>query len=137
MTTVPPTFPARNSGEQNIHMFMKTVNFADAGIAAAYQFGTLPQFSFISSIMVQCSVIFNAGTTNVLTIGTTKANANEIAGAADINEAVTTYQTVATGLGNGLTQAGDTPLFVKYTQTGSPATTGTAVIMISFAPPNG
>jgi hypothetical protein len=115
-------------------MFVKTVNFNDAGIATAYQFGALPQFSFITQILVQISVAFN-GTSPVLTIGTTKANANEIAGAADIAEATLTLQTVTTGLGNGLTQAGDTPLFVKFTATAPP--TGAAVIMIAFAPPNG
>jgi hypothetical protein len=117
-------------------MFVKTVNWNDANIATGYQLGTLPAGAFISQILVQCSVVFNAGTTNVLTFGTTKANANELAGSGDINEAVTTLQTVTTGLGNGLTTT-DVGIWVKYTQTGTAATTGTAVLMLAYAPPNG
>lgn len=137
MTAIPAQQPARANTTQQTSYFRKTVNFNDPLIANPRDaFGVLPMGSFIVAVIVEIVVVFNAVTTNVLTFGTTQANANEIVNAADLNEGATGVTAVVRGLGRSLTAAADTPLYAKYTQTGTAATTGQAIITIQFIPNN-
>ncbi len=135
MTTVPATYPARGAHVQNKMYFRKTVNFSDANIGAGVKFGRLPANAFITRVQVEVSTAFNAGTTNVLTFGTS-TNANELVAAADINEAATGVTDVTRGLGTSLTAAGEVDLYAKYTQSGTAATTGVATLVLEFATNN-
>src|SRR5579859_6460534 len=67
-------FNARQSPDQQIAYYRLTVNFNDQGIGAAQQFGALPPGAYIFAIDAYVTTAFNAATTNVITIGTTKAN---------------------------------------------------------------
>ena len=148
MPTIPASYPPRASVTPQVNYIRKTVNFNDAGIGSGYMFASIPLNSYILAVSVEVVTVFNAASTNVLTFGTTLASANELAGSGDINEAATGVQTATVGLGRSLTQTataavgnvtpaeGGVGIFAKYTQTGTPATTGKAVVIITYIPDN-
>ena len=74
--------------------------------------------------------VFNAGTTNVLTVGTNAATADQYVTATNIQENTisSTTQTVRAHVFT------DTPIFIKYTQTGTAATAGLAIIHMTVTP---
>jgi hypothetical protein len=139
MQTLDPnrTFPARNRFEQQVGVIAATVNFSDTGVATGIQIGTLPQGAYITSgSSVEVVTAFNAGTTNVFTVGTVLATANNIFAAADVTEATPgVYAIVLANQGRAAAAAGDVPIYVKYTQTGTAATTGQAVVVICYVTP--
>lgn len=138
MQTLDPnrTFPVRNDGFQNIIWQRATINFNDGGIASGVQFGSIPQDAFIVLAIIDIETVFNVTSTTVLTIGTTQASANQIVAAGDVNEGVTGATSVTRGLGRGLTSSGDVGLWAKYTETGTPSTTGKATCVVGYIPPN-
>ena len=124
---------ARQDPRQVANTLKKTVNYNDPGVSAGVAFDNpLPQNAFILRVLVEIVAVFNATTTNVLTVGTVGATYNNIVAAADINEAVTGVYDVTRGLGRALTAAGDVTPYVLYAQTGGAATTGQAIIVIEF-----
>jgi len=125
---------ARDTGMQMTHFLRKRVNFNDTGIGTlnTVKVGTLPAGALITLMAARVNTVFNAVTTNVLTFGTDSATNANLAGAGDINEASATYQNITTGLGLAITA--DTDVFVRYTQTGTAATTGQADIVILYIP---
>lgn len=138
-------FNPRQLTEQAVNYYRITVNFNDQNIGAAQQFGQLPSNAYILAIDAYVNTAFNAGTTNAVTIGTTKANSNEIV-ATGINGTTSIavgvlHLTSAAGLGTAVSMGGTwlnlpMPLFVKYAQTGTAATTGQVVIVITYMPNN-
>lgn len=138
-------FSARQTPDQQISYYRITVNFNDQNIGAAQQFGALPANAYIFAIDAYVNTAFNAGSTNAVTIGTTKASANEIV-ATGINGTTSIavgvlHLTSAAGLGTAVSMGGtwlglSMPLFVKYAQTGTAATTGSVVIVIAYAANN-
>lgn len=135
-------FPARQLTEQAINYYRITVNFNDKNIGTGQQFGTLPPNAYILSIDAYVNTAFNAGTTNTLTVGTTSANANEIVASGITAATPGVYHlTAAAGLGTAVSMGGtwlntNMPLFAKYAQTGTAATTGQVVIVIAYMPNN-
>lgn len=150
MPTIPATFPPRQGTDQRVHYIRKTVNFNDANIAGAYQFASLPLNAYIVQTECHVTTAFNAGSTNVLTLGVTQASANELmqsgditAGSTGVNTATrgkgllqTTTATNATSSFGVVSAEGGVALFAKYTQTGTPATTGQAVFIVGYIPNN-
>jgi len=134
MTTGTLGTNARQDPRQVSNTLKKTVNFNDTGIAAGVAFDNpLPQGAFILGVWVEIVTAFNAVTTNVLTVGTINTPPyNNIVAAADVNEAVTGVTTVPRALGRSLTAAGDVLPVAQYTQTGTAATTGQAIIVIEY-----
>lgn len=130
------TIAARVFPLQAVHTYRATVNFGDPSISSGVQFGTLPKNASIIGVQVEVITAFNAATTNVLTFGTTSTNANELVNASDVNEGVTGVTAVTRGLGQSLTSSGETGLWGKYTQTGTAATAGQAVVIITYVPNN-
>lgn len=134
------TIPARSLTEQAVNYYRITVNFNDQNIGAAQQFGSLPGGAYITQIDAHVLTAFNAGTTNVITVGTTKASANEIVASGISGAPLATgviHLTSAAGLGMAVTNVTTpVPLFVKYAQTGTAASTGQIVIVISYIPNN-
>ncbi|MCS3725502.1 hypothetical protein [Bradyrhizobium betae] len=133
-------FPARQTPDQQMSYYRITVNFNDQGISAGQQFGALPAGAYIYAIDAYVTTAFNAATTNVVTVGTTKASANEIVASGISGNPLATgvlHLTSAAGLGMAVTNvASPIPLFVKYAQTGTAATTGQIVIVIAFVANN-
>jgi hypothetical protein len=69
-----------------VHYLRKEVNYNDPGIAAGVAIGRLPAGAQITQALARVRTGFNAGTTNVLTVGTNPANYDNIFAAADIAE---------------------------------------------------
>lgn len=117
-----------------------TINFNDPRIASGVWYATIPKNSYILQIDAQVVTAFNAGTTNVITIGATAASANEILASGITAGTPGIYHlTTAAGLGNLITNnptfqttLSGVPIFVKYAQTGTAATTGQAIIVLTF-----
>lgn len=115
------------------------LTFSDVGLANGVAIGpdALPQNAFIIGCWVEIVQAFNAGTTNTLTVGTNSPAYNNIVAVGDIagNGTATiaaSVTAVARPLGRSLTAAGDVPVFIKFVQTGTPANTGQAIVVIEF-----
>lgn len=133
MTTGVLGVAARQDPRQVLNTLKKTVNYNDANIAVGSAFENyLPQNAFIERVLVEIVTAFNAGTTNVLTVGTVGAAFNNIVAAADVNEAAVGVYDATRALGRALTAAGNVLPVALYAQTGTAATAGQAVILIVF-----
>lgn len=138
---------ARQNDIQLVHYLRFKVNFNDPSVAAPntqLPDGTFPlakQTLPLGALIVGTDAIvtqaFNAGTTNVLTVGSLAgANADVISAAAEAEGAVGLTQNIPpTGAMLG-PLAADTPIFAQYTQTGTPATTGAAYVVIKYVVDN-
>jgi hypothetical protein len=121
---------ARALSAQVIQFIRATINYNDAGIAGGVAFAKIPQNAFIVGVWSHVITAFNAGTTNVASVGTSAA-ATEIL--ATIPAALGfNANTAAAGLGMAVTQTGDVTVYAKYAQTGTAATAGQAVVVIGF-----
>lgn len=93
-----------------------------------------PQFQGVK-IDVQCEIVtaFNAATTNVVTFGTSQGSANEILPSSSITPGTPGWYPSGANAGKlRITQ--NTDLWMKYTQTGTAATTGLARFYINILP---
>jgi len=127
---------ARNDGSQNVHFLGKDITYATVGIGTAdtVKVGRVPAGSRLMPTQVHITTAFNAATTNVLTVGQNASANTDIVAAGELNEGATGATIVGTGC--ALTFASDTDIYVRYTQTGTAATTGAATILIPYFPPN-
>jgi hypothetical protein len=133
MTTGVLGTAARQDPRQVTNTLKKTVNFNDTAISAGIGFDNyLPQGAFITSVLVEVVTAFNAATTNVLTVGTVSTAYNNIVAAGDVNLAATGVYQINRGLGRSLAAAASVLPVAEYTQTGTAATAGQAIILIEF-----
>lgn len=133
MTTGVLGVAARQDPRQVVNTLKKTINYNDANIAAGVAFENyLPQGAFISRVLIEVVTAFNAGTTNVLTVGTVGAAFNNIVSAADVNEAATGIYDATRALGRALTAAGNVLPVALFAQTGTAATAGQAIVLIEY-----
>lgn len=124
---------ARQDPRQVVNTLRKTVNFGDAGISSGLAFDNgVPLGAFILRVLVEVVAAFNAVTTNVLTVGFNSTTFNDLVAAGDVDEATVGVYDVVRGLGRGLCAAADKVPYAKYTQSGTAATTGQAVITLTF-----
>ncbi len=103
------------------------VKFNTTGVATGVELKKLPNNIIITRAVAVVGTAFDAGTTNVLTIGTND-DVDNILGSGDITEGTAGTYTKATFV-KGAT--GD-KIKAKYTQTGTAATAGDAEIFIFF-----
>lgn len=131
------TFSVRQNTTQQTNYYRFGVNYNDANISTGVKFGRLPASAFVTAVECHVTAAFNAGTTNVFTVGTTTSNGNVIA-AGDLNEASVAFQnlTTAAGLGLSATTSGDVDLYAKYTQSGTAASAGAVTCAIEYVPNN-
>lgn len=122
---------ARAQHQQLVNTIRQTINFNDPGIAAGAIRAQLPMGAFITRVLVEIVIAFNAVTTNVLTAGL-NANMDNVIAAGDLNETALGVTDITRALGRSLTAAGVTNLGFKYTQTGTAATTGQAEIVVEY-----
>lgn len=136
MATGTPGTTARRNSVQMVHYLRFTVNYNDSGIASGVGKQVLPAGAIIIGTDVHVAAAFNAGTTNVLTVGTSGVF-TEIVSAAALNEGATglTQNIAPTGVMLGPI-ASDTQVFVSYTQTGTAASAGQATFVIKYIPNN-
>src|SRR6185369_13438168 len=123
---------ARNDGSQNVHFIGKDISYNTVGIGTTdtVKVGRIPAGSMICDARVRITTAFNAATTNVLTVGTSAGSDADIVGASEVVEGSTGMTVVLTGA--SLTFSSDTDIYVKYTQTGTAATTGAASVVITY-----
>ena len=127
------------SAQQKITYYRLTINWNDTNIGTGQQFGALPANAYIVFIDADVTTAFNAGTTNVITLGTTSSSANELLASGITAGSTGIYHlTSAAGLGVAVSGGGTwtgkvMPLFAKYAQTGTAATAGSVTIVIGFA----
>jgi hypothetical protein len=124
--------PGRRGHLQVVNTICQDVNFNDTGAATGIATGKwLPAGAIILSTDVSVNTAFNAATTNVLTIGLNGTTANNIvATVAATAGLVLNLAPTGTALGK---LTADTQVYVKYTQTGTAATTGNATFIIKYA----
>lgn len=135
MTTNTPGSTARQDPRQVSNTMRYEFNFATPGLAAGVQIGILPQGAFITGNFLEIVQAFNAGTTNPITFGSVGAAYNNLVAAGDNTPATPNVYVpafAALKFGRGLASAGDTPIFAKYTPTGTAATTGIGVFVLEF-----
>lgn len=123
---------ARQQAVQVVNTLRFEVNYNDAGISSGVKKGRLPVGAFITDILAKIVTVFNAASTNVLTVGSNASDYNNIIAAGDVNEASAATTRVTTGLGVGADGTTETDIYAKYTQTGTAATTGRAIIVLCF-----
>ena len=128
---------ARRNAAQLVHYLRFKVNFNDPGIAAGVGKQTLPKGAIIVGTDVAVTALFNAGTTNVLTVGSAAGANSDIVAAADVNEGALglTQNIKPTGAMLGPI-ANDTQVFAQFTQSGNAATAGAAYVVIKYVVDN-
>src|SRR5690349_21962841 len=123
--------PVAQQYHQNlVHYLRKEVNYNDPGIASGIVIGRLPANAQILQALARVRTPFNAATTNVLTVGTNASNYDNILGTADIAEG--SVGNNAAPSANLQEVLAETDVLVKYTQTGTAATQGKAIIHIAY-----
>lgn len=124
------TNPVRHPEDTGVGHVRRTVNLTDSGIATGIPVGALEAGAIPLRAYVVVQTVFNAGTTNVLVMGST----------ADDDGLVTSANAAATALGLkagtgaelGIPLAANTVFYAKFTQTGTVATTGKATFIVEF-----
>lgn len=127
---------ARLYQSQLVHYMRKEVDYNTAGVGSSdtVLVGTLPSGAEIVDCWVNVKTAFNAGSTNVLTAGTSSGSNADIVAAGDVDETATGVTQVTRGWGLAITA--DTKIYAKFTETGTAATAGKARIMIAYIPDN-
>ncbi len=128
---------ARQYQAQLVHYARFAVNYNDVGISGAVNTGkVLPSGALVLGTDVYVSTTFNSNSTNVLTVGLNGTTANNLVATADVNEASSQmFSNIAPTTGP---LTADTPIYVKFTQTGPVAATqGAATIVVKYAANNG
>src|SRR5688500_11227582 len=128
---------ARIHSLQVVHYARITVNYNDPGIATGVAKVMLPGGAIIIGTDAHVQTVFNAATTNVVTVGTNAASYDNIIAAGGVNEAATgmTLNVIPTGTALG-PLAADVTVFAMYTQSGTAASTGKAQIIIKYVVAN-
>lgn len=130
--TQPVLPPSRRDPRQVANTLRRTINFNDPDVLAGTFANSLPLGANILQVQVEIVTVFNGGSTNVLTVGTNATTYNDLVAAADVNEAATGVTLVTRGLGQSIALTAEKAVAAKYTQTGTPATTGKAIITILY-----
>lgn len=127
IASLPVTVP---SVADTVKFLRSTVNFNTANIANGVIVGQIPAGAQIMRAIVRVITSFNAGTTNVLTVGSNASAYDNIFNAAGISEGAAGNNDAA--VANLLYFAAATDIFAKYTQTGTAATQGQAIVNIMY-----
>jgi hypothetical protein len=117
-------------GSNPVEAIYAVVNYNDAGIDSGVAIGTMPEGAKILMTHVNIQTVFNAATTNNLTIGVSAlgselaANTDSVAGVAGLKSIVRGHTQNPLGA--------DRTIYARYAQTGAAATTGKAYIVILY-----
>lgn len=130
--TSPALPPSRRDPRQVANTLKRLINYNDVDVALAAFANSLPLGANITDVQVEVITAFNAGTTNVLTVGTNSASYNNIVAAADVDETAIAVTKVTRGLGQSIAAAAEKPVYAKYAQTGTAATAGQALVTITY-----
>lgn len=128
--------PARQTHYQDVHFIRASLTVADllAASTAGVQLGTLPAGARVLRSHVFIETAFNAGTANVLDVGTL-ADPDQFLPTATVVAGSTGLKTLAPPALQGVIAA-DTAVVAVYAPTGTTATTGLATVIIEYLPNN-
>lgn len=126
---------AQQYHQNQVHFLRREVNYNDPGVAAGVIVGRLPAGAQVTQALARVKTSFNAGTTNVLTVGTNASAYDNIFGASDIAEGSAGNSAAPTA--NLQEAANEADVVVKYTQTGTAASQGKAIIHVAYTVNNG
>jgi hypothetical protein len=136
MTTGIQGSTARRNSSQQVGYLRFAVNYNDVNIANGNTKQWLPAGAIITDTSVYVSTAFNAGTTNVLTVGLGSSN-NTVVASGQVTPGSTGLTNAIVPTGNALGPlASDLQVNVTFTQTGTAATAGQAIVMIKYIPNN-
>lgn len=126
--------PIKAPEDTGVGVWRRRIPFDTAGLAA----GTVPVVALEKGCIplrasVRIETAFNAGTTNVLSLGTA-AVPDSLVTSANAAAGTTGYKQ-GTGVDLGTELAADTQYFAKFTQTGAAATAGVAEFIVEFVNP--
>lgn len=124
--------PARKDPRQVLNTLKRVLNFNDGDIAKASFANSLPAGAFIVSVQAYVVTAFNAGSTNPITIGTNSTTFNNISASGTITPGTPGIYTPTIGVGPVIAASADTPVFITYIPTGTAATTGQLVVVITY-----
>jgi hypothetical protein len=111
-----------------------TIAYNSADASAHPLAARIPAGAMIVSVHVKVATAFNAGTSNTLTIGTNATSYNDLVAAGDVN--ATAVGTTSATRGVGTIVSSDTQVYVKYAQSGTAATAGSATVVIGYVNTN-
>lgn len=106
-------------------MYAGEVNFNDANVATGIELCKLPANVIVTKAVCVVETAFNAATTNVLTVGTS-ASVDNLLGATDVTEGTPAAYQKDTWVELDAVAS----VKVKYTQSGTAATTGKAQVYL-------
>jgi len=126
---------ARDFERQMIHYYRRTISFDTVNVSSAdtIKIGTLPAGAVITQAIVKVNTAFNAGTDNLINVGTS-ADPDGIVDELDIDATAAEFQVVYRGC--DLTFSSATPVYATYAESGTAATAGEAEIIICYIPDN-
>ena len=104
-----------------------TVEFDSTGVSTGIELAKLPNNAIITRAVAKVTTAFDAGTTNVLTVGTND-DVDNILGSSDVTEGTAGAYSKQTFV----EAAKGAKIKAKYTQTGTAATAGAAEVYIFF-----
>jgi hypothetical protein len=149
--TTPPSFSPRMFPSQQTHYLRFTINYNSCVLASGsctVKVGAVPYNAWILRAYQQIVTSFNSLSTDTIAIGVTSANGNELVAAQSVHGAAggaTTLTVISTAAGTVVTGDGATStstsasgfdIWVKYAQTGTAPTAGTASYIMEYAAPN-
>lgn len=124
----------RHPEDVGVGNIRRTVFFADATNAVntnGVPIGTLEAGCIPLYAHVYVPTAFNAGTTNTLDVGV-PGTIGGFAPAASTLAGATGFKGNLTGTLTGVPLAADTTIYAKYGQTGTAATAGAAIVIVTF-----
>ena len=126
--------PFRSPEDAGVLHVCRKVSLGNPQLAAGtFPIGAAEKNAIPIRAGISITTVFNAATTNVLTLGTAAdddglvTSANAVAGTLGVKE--------GTGAQLGIPLAADTVFYAKFTQTGTAATTGEAYAWAEFLVP--
>ena len=132
-----PASTAREYHTSQTHYIRRKVDYNSAASGTQLEIGTVPANAQVLRTVISVTAAFNAGTTNVLIVGTT-GDDDALVAAAGVDETAVAVTSVAPAtLAGVLSTSAATPIFAKYTQTGTAASAGSAIITVEYAPFDG
>lgn len=127
------TNPVRHPEDIGVGHIRRTISLADFSNATGGKvaIGTLESGSVPLLVSVYVDTAFNAGTTNTMDVGVTGTAAG-FAAAAGTLVGATGFKSGLSGTLSGAPLAADSTVFATFGQTGTAATTGKVMVLLTF-----
>lgn len=97
-----------------------------------YKIGNVPKGAVVIGTTVGITTAFNAGTTNVLIVGTSGDDDALVAAAGVDETAVAVTRVAPATLAGAVAASADTDIYVKFTQSGTAASAGAAWVVVEY-----